>query len=102
MRTITCVFTGGCARFWYGGCEAGRNHHDTEEECQAKCVSPRGSAVCYLPPVTGPCQGDYKEWYYDVSSQLCRLNDTENKMETDDKSAENSITEAVSETEIDS
>ena len=63
---------GGCARFWYGGCEPGKNHYDTEDECSKDCVNPRGSAVCFLPPVKGPCKGSYEEWYYDATSKLCR------------------------------
>ena len=69
---LICVLTGGCARFWYGGCEAGRNHYETEAACEAECVRPRGSAVCLLPPVRGPCTGEYREWHYDRETNLCR------------------------------
>ena len=64
--------SGGCARFWYGGCEAGDNHFDSEEDCRLSCVEPRGSGVCFLAPVAGPCQGSYEEWYYDLSLRSCR------------------------------
>ena len=62
---------GGCSRFWYGGCEAGGNHFDEEDECKEVCVSPRASAVCFLRPMEGPCEGKYNEWYFDRESRRC-------------------------------
>lgn len=62
---------GGCNRFWYGGCQPGNNHFDEEQPCVDKCVSPRGSAVCYLKKVVGPCDGKYNEWYYDYERKRC-------------------------------
>jgi hypothetical protein len=62
---------GGCNRFWYGGCDPGRNHFDDMESCAEKCVSPRGSGVCYLKKVVGPCDGRYREWHYDHESKRC-------------------------------
>ena len=32
--TAIILCTGRCDRFWYGGCEAGRNHFNTEAACQ--------------------------------------------------------------------
>ena len=63
---------GGCSRFWYGGCEPGKNHFETESACKAECAEPRGSAVCFLQKVSGPCQGVYEEWYYDSHMRTCR------------------------------
>ena len=40
---------GGCARFWYGGCEPAGNLFDSEELCKEQCVHPRGDLVCLLP-----------------------------------------------------
>jgi len=63
---------GGCSRFWYGGCEPGKNHFDNEEYCNEECTEPRGSAVCFLQKVEGPCKGNYDEWYYDAQQRSCR------------------------------
>jgi len=63
---------GGCDRFWYGGCEPGKNHFDSQEDCQQECVSPRGAGVCFLKSVVGPCKGDYKEWFYDAATKTCK------------------------------
>ena len=66
------VFSGGCGRFWYGGCEAGPNHFESEDDCRGSCVEPRGGGVCFLAPVVGPCKGSYEEWYYDLPLRSCR------------------------------
>ncbi len=62
---------GGCNRFWYGGCEPGKNHFEDQASCEAECVNPRGSGVCYLKKVVGPCEGRYNEWFYDYERQRC-------------------------------
>ena len=67
----TNCLPGGCSRFWYGGCEAGPNHYDTEAACEADCVEPRGAAVCYLAAVSGPCRGEYSEWRYNPATRAC-------------------------------
>jgi hypothetical protein len=33
---------GKCIRFWYGSCGGNGNRFETEQECQERCVSPRG------------------------------------------------------------
>ncbi|XP_023333697.1 papilin [Eurytemora carolleeae] len=40
--------------------------------CQKECVSPRGSGVCFLKRVVGPCKGNYMEWFYDAPSRSCK------------------------------
>ncbi|CAB4056958.1 PAPLN [Lepeophtheirus salmonis] len=62
---------GGCNKFWYGGCDPGENHFDTEEECIGICVNPRGSQVCYLDMNTGSCDATYNEFYYDYKRGSC-------------------------------
>ena len=58
-------------RFWYGGCNPGQNHFDDEASCQAECVEPRGSGVCFLQQNPGSCGGTYHEWYFDYSQGAC-------------------------------
>ena len=43
-----------------------------QEECNSECVNPRGSAVCFLKKVVGPCRGNYTEWHYDSGVRACR------------------------------
>ncbi len=35
-------------------------------------MGPRGSAVCFLKKVVGPCRGNYTEWHYDSGVRACR------------------------------
>lgn len=63
---------GGCNRFWFGGCEPGKNFFDDEKSCQTECVTPRGSGVCFLRKVAGSCDAEYTEWYFDADSRTCK------------------------------
>jgi hypothetical protein len=62
---------GGCSRFWFGGCNAGPNHFESEISCQEECVSPRDSSACFLQKNVGSCQGQYNEWYFDQERNFC-------------------------------
>ncbi|XP_011062335.1 PREDICTED: papilin [Acromyrmex echinatior] len=62
---------GGCSRFWYGGCEGNENRFKTQEECKEVCVQPKGKAVCFLPKISGPCEGYHPTWYYDTGRKQC-------------------------------
>ncbi|XP_034239314.1 papilin isoform X2 [Thrips palmi] len=63
---------GGCARFWYGGCEGNANRFRSQDECRDVCVEPQGRDVCSLPKIEGPCEGYYPTWYHDQESGQCR------------------------------
>ncbi|TRY63672.1 hypothetical protein TCAL_00430, partial [Tigriopus californicus] len=46
---------GGCNRFWYGGCDPGRNHFDDEASCKEACFEPRGAGACFLKKERKTC-----------------------------------------------
>ncbi|CAK9814021.1 Ppn [Anthophora quadrimaculata] len=62
---------GGCSRFWYGGCEGNDNRFKTQEECKEVCVQPKGKDACFLPKISGPCEGYIPSWYYDTGRKMC-------------------------------
>ncbi|XP_032578299.1 papilin isoform X5 [Drosophila sechellia] len=62
---------GGCARFWYGGCDGNDNRFESEAECKDTCQEYTGKHVCLLPKSAGPCTGFTKKWYFDVDRNRC-------------------------------
>ncbi|KAH8295400.1 hypothetical protein KR018_010895, partial [Drosophila ironensis] len=62
---------GGCARFWYGGCEGNANRFESEAECKDTCQEYSGQHVCLLPKSSGPCTGFTKKWYFDADRNRC-------------------------------
>ncbi|XP_065171313.1 papilin-like isoform X3 [Atheta coriaria] len=62
---------GGCARFYYGGCEGNENRFRTMEECSETCVEPKGRDRCKLPKVTGGCERYNPSWFYDQERNHC-------------------------------
>ncbi|KAH8381906.1 hypothetical protein KR009_000904, partial [Drosophila setifemur] len=62
---------GGCARFWYGGCEGNANRFESEAECKDTCQEYTGKHVCLLPKSSGPCTGFTKKFYFDVDRNRC-------------------------------
>ncbi|XP_050528636.1 papilin isoform X2 [Daktulosphaira vitifoliae] len=60
-----------CAQFIYSGCLGNNNKFQTREECEHVCVVPDTLDACEQPLVTGPCQGNFKRWYYDKTSRTC-------------------------------
>lgn len=43
----------------------------TQEECKSVCVEPEGRDACFLPKVSGPCEGYFPSWYYDHEREYC-------------------------------
>ncbi|KQS52137.1 papilin isoform X5 [Drosophila erecta] len=62
---------GGCARFWYGGCDGNDNRFESEAECRDTCQEYTGKHVCLLPKSAGPCDGFTKKWYFDADRNRC-------------------------------
>ncbi|XP_065214045.1 papilin isoform X2 [Planococcus citri] len=62
---------GDCSRFWYGGCDGNDNRFKTQDDCRKTCVEPPGKVACFLPKITGPCDGYYPSWYYDGIRGQC-------------------------------
>ncbi|KAG5871898.1 hypothetical protein JTB14_030952 [Gonioctena quinquepunctata] len=58
-----------CKTFVYGGCRGNRNNFKTHEECIQYCGNAQD--FCTLPPVAGPCNDSYIQYYYDESSRSC-------------------------------
>ncbi|CAH0551174.1 unnamed protein product, partial [Brassicogethes aeneus] len=61
---------GVCKGFTYGGCEGNQNNFKTAEECNEQCGSAQD--LCRLPPVVGPCNGEYEQYYYEEASDSCK------------------------------
>jgi len=65
------VTEGRCSRFWYGGEGGNKNAFLNQEDCEGICVSPPGSAMCYLPKAEGICKGSNEMWHYDPKYKQC-------------------------------
>ncbi|XP_050510138.1 papilin isoform X5 [Diabrotica virgifera virgifera] len=61
---------GVCKEFVYGGCESNGNNFNSVEECLQKCGGAQD--LCTLPPVRGPCNGEYPQYYYDPGTDSCQ------------------------------
>ena len=66
--------SGGCSRKWVCSetLQYSPNTFDTELECESTCVNPQGSGKCYLPKMTGSCQGEEKKFYFDKDAEQCK------------------------------
>ncbi|XP_060520392.1 papilin isoform X2 [Cylas formicarius] len=61
---------GVCKNFTYGGCGGNYNNFASSDECLQYCGYSQD--ICSLPPVAGPCAGEYAQFYYDPASDSCR------------------------------
>ncbi|VDK30196.1 unnamed protein product [Gongylonema pulchrum] len=70
-----------CMQFTYGGCRGNENRFNSKILCERRClmsnetsaVTERMKESCLLPFETGPCGDTQQLWYFDRSSQYCRL-----------------------------
>ncbi|XP_018562061.1 papilin [Anoplophora glabripennis] len=60
---------GVCKSFTFGGCHGNRNNFISVEECLQYCGTSQD--LCTLPPVVGPCNGEYTQYYYDSFNDSC-------------------------------
>ena len=55
----------------FGGEGGNQNAFWTAEECEAICISPPGTAMCYLPKAEGICTGKAAMWHYEPKYKQC-------------------------------
>lgn len=60
---------GVCKRFTYTGCNGNRNNFESVEQCLQYCGN--AQELCKLPPVVGPCDAEYEQYYYDQRTDTC-------------------------------
>ncbi|GLH10987.1 Papilin [Gryllus bimaculatus] len=68
-----------CSPFYYGGCDGNENNFLTMQDCQQRCENmptppPEQEFrrdICQLPRVVGPCNGNYRQWYYEKATGEC-------------------------------
>jgi len=58
-----------CEEFIYGGCGGNANRFDTKEECEDVCDV--DVDICFLKPVTGPCEALIPRWFFNPAKGEC-------------------------------
>ncbi|CAH0383119.1 unnamed protein product [Bemisia tabaci] len=61
---------GVCKQFLYGGCGGNGNRFSNRDECESRCGNVQD--LCDLPKVIGPCNANYRSWYYDRNTDSCQ------------------------------
>ncbi|XP_068083649.1 papilin [Anabrus simplex] len=64
---------GACKQFLYGGCQGNQNRFASQQECESRCENVQD--VCELPQVVGPCDGIFRQWYYNRDTDSCEAFD---------------------------
>ncbi|XP_067129548.1 papilin-like isoform X2 [Centruroides vittatus] len=64
-----------CVEFMFSGCQGNANRFDDKERCEKYCKitsTPHTQDICTMSRDSGPCLGEYTQWYYDVSTNSCK------------------------------
>ncbi|XP_075554168.1 uncharacterized protein LOC142587163 [Dermacentor variabilis] len=65
---------GWCKMFNYGPCGGGLNNFQSEMQCLEYCLQKRQpKTVCSLPPKTRQCWGSSRHWYFDPTTNSCKM-----------------------------
>uniref|UniRef100_A0A224Y1Z6 Pancreatic trypsin inhibitor n=1 Tax=Rhipicephalus zambeziensis TaxID=60191 RepID=A0A224Y1Z6_9ACAR len=77
-RTINAWYfdptKGWCKMFTYGPCGGGANNFRYELECLRHCRQKRHPKIlCSLPPNARQCWGSSRHWYFDTTTNTCRM-----------------------------
>lgn len=65
---------GWCKMFNYGICGGGLNNFQSETQCLQYCRQKRHpKIVCSLPPKIRQCWGSTRQWYFDPSTNSCKM-----------------------------
>lgn len=56
-----------CEEFIWGGCGGNANNFPDEDSCRSSCGD-----LCWLPPVTGDCDGKCPRWFHDPGTGQCQ------------------------------
>uniref|UniRef100_A0A131YZ93 Pancreatic trypsin inhibitor n=1 Tax=Rhipicephalus appendiculatus TaxID=34631 RepID=A0A131YZ93_RHIAP len=77
-RTINAWYfdptKGWCKMFTYGPCGGGANNFRYELECLRHCRQKQHPKIlCSLPPKAKQCWGSSRQWYFDTTTNTCKM-----------------------------